>query len=485
MKRAVIICIAVNFCLMCFIPLAFSQTKSIKPLGSSKSIKNDATTKKTAPASAYSKKIQNFLNTIEKAKSIDEIGKSFKNSRFSKKELKQLEPLLKKKPYSTKLEDIEKKTNAMAKRKSKAEVLRIQKQREQQVKQKNQRRLKQKNQLAVKSLQALKGKVPATVRQSIQGELRAANVPSSVAATAAGDRFENLPRIRSISPRPVIPGGAMTLTGENFGSSAGTVTVRFSFEGTTWNIRCTVNSGGWNDHRIVATPPEWLRHSVGESNKDVRVFIRTDQGGASMEVQLGPDPASLQPEITGLSRTSIEPEQIIIIEGRNFLSESNGRVEFSFGGQSPRGIIEDWGPNFISVRLPDSVQGIPETDGVMTVINHRGYRASRSITFEPALDMKTYHRDYWMHCHAWSLGFLGAKEEKTFFNVDLINGWKVKEAWLEVDVHGPGGGARYLVQPQVGSTRAHSRVEIWAEAFSRTDLDEYIIIEGPKGLADK
>jgi len=480
-KRVVIISIIVSFCLMFFVPLSYSQSKGTKSFGTPASSKDKSSMKKSTAASKHSKKIQDFLNTIEKARSIDEIGKSFRKSNFSKRELSQLEPLLKKPPYSTKLRDIEKKGIAAAKKRSKAKAKKIEKQRSQKLQKQKKQRLVRLNQQAKTALQTLKIDVPVQSRVNLQGQMRAASVPDSVVEAVAGDRFENLLRIRSISPRPVVAGQRMTLSGENFGGTPGTVTLRLNDGSTTWNIRCSVDRSRWRDNQIIATPPEWLKSWAGETNKDVRIFVRNDQGGAYMEAQLGPDPATLQPEITRLSRSTIEPGQIIVIEGRNFLQEHRGSVEFRFGSRTFAGIIEDWGPNYISVKLPEDIEGMQTTDGIAKVTNHRRYNTTRSITFEPTLATHTYHRDYYIHCHAWSLGFLGDKKEITLFNYDLINRWKVKEAWMEVDPHGR-GGARYLVRPEVGSTRAHSRVEIWAEAFSSTDLDEYIMVEGPRGL---
>ncbi len=481
MKRAITISIILSFCLMCFIPLSYSQSKGTPSFGVPGSSKDKSSFKKSSKSSKHSTKIQNFLDVIEKARSMDEIRKSFEKSNFSKRELAQLEPLLKKPPYSTKLKQLEKKEKAAAKKKSKAKAKRIEKQQAQKLKQERSQRLTQLNLQAKTALRALGG--TATVRPSVdlQGQLRSASVPDSVVEAVAGDRFENLVRIRSISPRPVVAGQSMTLSGENFGTTPGTVTLRLNDGRNTYNFRCEVDRTRWRDNQVAATPPEWLKSWAREVNKPIRIFIRTEEGGASMEAVIGPDPVTIQPEITRLSRSTIEPGQIIVIEGQYFLRQHRGTVEFRFGSRTFNGIVEDWYSNYISVKLPEDIEGMQTTDGIVKVINHRRYHTTHSITFEPTLVMHTYHKDYYITCHAWALGFLGAKEEKTKFNFDLVNGWKVKEAWMDVDPHGR-GGARYIIRPEVGSTRAHSRVELWAGAFARTDVDEYILVEGPRGL---
>jgi hypothetical protein len=86
------------------------------------------------------------------------------------------------------------------------------------------------------------------------------------------------------------------------------------------------------------------------------------------------------PKITSLSHNKIYPGQNLIIHGTNFLPQ--GTVTFTFGSASFNGVIDMWTNDTILVTLPSTVQGLPETDGNVTVRKQNSmHRADALIRF--------------------------------------------------------------------------------------------------------
>jgi len=69
----------------------------------------------TGKTGKISRNQEDFLKIIEKAKSLEEIGKAFDAAKFSNKEIKQLVKATKKPPYASKLNTLKRNAEAKAK----------------------------------------------------------------------------------------------------------------------------------------------------------------------------------------------------------------------------------------------------------------------------------------------------------------------------------------------------------------------------------
>jgi hypothetical protein len=93
------------------------------------------------------------------------------------------------------------------------------------------------------------------------------------------------------------------------------------------------------------------------------------------------------PKITSLSDVAIRPGMNRIIRGTNFGPQ--GTVTFTFGSASFNGIVETWTNDLILVTLPSTVQGLPETDGNVTVRKQNSVlRADAPIRFIPLYEFE-------------------------------------------------------------------------------------------------
>ena len=108
------------------------------------------------------------------------------------------------------------------------------------------------------------------------------------------------PNITDVSPPTVSPGGQVTISGANFGSAQGTVTMG---NGANW---WSLTATSWSDTQVVATVPVYALSGV--------VYITTQSGAQSNEVSL----AVSAPSIASVSPTTVSPGGQITITRDKF-----------------------------------------------------------------------------------------------------------------------------------------------------------------------
>jgi hypothetical protein len=425
-----------------------------------------------APGTPSSKK-ENFLKEIERARSLEELDRVLKSSNFSQAELKELEQQVKRPPYSNKLQRLIDQKKSSSKARMEAKVRPMINQKEREFQQRQEQELRQLNNQAVGKLQGLKARQSTTARvpsrKSVAISTSGTHQMSPLGKTTPGE-FHS---IHSVSPEAATVGERLTISGEGFGASPGTVAIVIGRE----VVYCPVSS--WEQRRIVVTVSEDVQDIVGETEKEgfVRVMLSGGQLGPYWNLTIRPDPSRITPEITSLSTAEIRPGQTLIIEGRNFLTERRGTVTFAFSGFTLRGGINDWDDTFISVTLPEGVSRLTRTDGTVTVTNYVGLQVNKSITFVPTLHTVTLesHRD----AYAFIIGYKGSSVD---FDFELHNDWKVAENWLWCAGGPLTYGCEFVAQAAPGSTNAYSSTLIWCDLLAFVECINYLRIEGPVGV---
>ncbi len=211
-----------------------------------------------------------------------------------------------------------------------------------------------------------------------------------------------------------------------------------------------------------------------------------DPGGfEDMEVTL--DRERFAPHIESLNPgNEISPGQNLIIRGTNLhIGRTRHSVIFNFGRERIEVDLDRYETDFIQVQLPSDIEGMLETPGMVEVRNLTGLTDSRTITFVPLEEIvEIVSEELKAHCNPKRPRILclgGRAHRHTLHDWTLTNGWIVEDSWLETWEHGINSGAYYIHEPSPGSTMTMSRLEVWADAYSRATTVEHLRLKGPKG----
>ena len=217
------------------------------------------------------------------------------------------------------------------------------------------------------------------------------------------------------------------------------------------------------------------------------VFPEGDDPGTCMDYTIILDPDRFAPTITHLSSTEISPGQRLVITGNN-LAPGGVAPEITFflgRHRIERFDLEEIENTYISLRIPDDIDGMLEIAGRVELRSALGRTAVHPVTFIPAEEMVEIRTDAMTaRCEPWHPKvFCWGGEIETFTQHDWVlrNGWTVETSWLDTTTHGPNAGAYYDQQPDPGSTRAESVIKVWADAFSIATCEEVLVLKGPKG----
>ena len=196
------------------------------------------------------------------------------------------------------------------------------------------------------------------IRVRVPTEVRTGNV--QVVTTRGSDTFRltvTSPWVRNVSPQNVRSNTVVTVSGENFGSSRGSSSVRV---GSTEITSFTSWSNGSIRFRIPRnTPPGNL-------------IVRTSEGTSN----------SIRLEITSPYLTSISPTQAkvgdrLTLRGGNFGSSRGTGYVFFASKQPSAGDYVSWSDRRIVVEVPDGVQS-----GDVWVVNSTGSSGRKRLTVE-------------------------------------------------------------------------------------------------------
>lgn len=405
---------------MIFTGLVFFLIFSLAP-AESRADKSNLKTRKPSASTVTSQKVEQALTIIRNGTSHKAVSIALKKLNLNEREQKLLAAKGKQQPYAgiiNRLAAVEqKKTKSKLKKKALPKIQRI----KQTQTQKQQQQLRRINQQATAKITTLKSR---TIKSSTRLMPRQTVMHSGTLPENTGP----MARITGVSPQPSVPGARVTIRGENFGTT--TRRVYLVLDGNSFE--CAVQR--WRSTSIEVTIPESISSVVGESEKNGTIYIALPR--YSHAIRVVPEPSTLIPSISGLSGRNITPGQVLVIEGNQFLTEHRGSVTFRFNGRDIGGRITEWENTYIVVSMPDDIGGLPETAGTLKVQNHAGKNITRSITFKPTIVTAAWER-YHTTSATW---FVGSKKMFEDNRINLLNGWTVKEYWIEVDVDAWGGG---------------------------------------------
>lgn len=445
-------------------------------------------------------KFKDYLNLIQKSQSFSQIIQAFKAAKFSAKELNELEKILSKPPYSTKIQQLKKRffeaEERIGKNAADQKFRTILNQEKRTVSQKQQRVLNRLNQTTLNKFNRMK-----TSSKSSMKPVRLNNLTSAMrttfrarAAFLGTTSDEDRPAIDRISPNPCNPGGVISILGENFGSSRGNGSVTLLME--DGYVLCPVSR--WRDGYIDASLPAFISSVIGEGEMDALIWVKPNDRdfGPTAELRISPGEERTIPEITSLSSGELMPGQLLLIEGNNFLS-SSGQVRFRIDslGRTIDGDIHHWADNFITVYLPDDLEGFAEDEwrARVEVTNSRGNTATSTtfVDFVPVMVTEVLRS---LLMYSRNERDDPSSRDFTVFDYTMINGWRVTDSSLELirnwSQEGGSVNIEFLEQPPVGSSSPRAVVRLtpgdpgWGHGSSSyIHCNVYVTIEGPRGMA--
>jgi hypothetical protein len=243
------------------------------------------------------------------------------------------------------------------------------------------------------------------------------------------------------------------------------------------------------------TIPEGLAGIVGARQTDARIWVHHAEGnGATMTLRVGPDMARLTPHIESRSPSHVSPGEILLLHGRNFLSEA-GKVRFIYGSTTIEGIVDLWDDTVVAVHLREDLEGYPwNTLFSIEIENSAGLKHRRTtVALDPNVETEVLidtieHIAYsGNNCSTWydqrdpvSRGYI------TFQGLHLQNGWRVTGANLYA-YYSPGrpsGRCVYALRPlPEHADFLETGIYITtAQGFCSMFCDHIVEIEGPKGF---
>jgi hypothetical protein len=223
----------------------------------------------------------------------------------------------------------------------------------------------------------------------------------------------------------------------------------------------------------------WSRYCVLDPQGQIHwVKLHGGESGPFKHATIRPDIEGMTPGIDALSATEVRPGLTLVIEGENVFAERRGEVAFRFGSQVIAGDVSEWQDGYIAVTIRGGNHGLTRTEGTVVVRNHFGLQATKTITFTPLLATQVLS-----HRRPGVASWIGYKGERDDFDMQLKNGWTVKENTLACDGFAVAGyGCRFVTQASPGGTDALWRIMIWVDFMGTVDSTNFLTIEGPAGL---
>lgn len=418
-----------------------------------------------------SKKVETFLSSVMKAKTLDDVAKAFAAARFSKAELSRLDKRLQQQPYAGKLSALAKQAKSgvaaarQAKHNKKIPDLKLAQQ------QKRQQELGSRSSLAQKKLQGI-----IAGKKTITDIHRATRKPVRINYITEQRMRAYIPRegsgasLLGIHIVPVFVGQRLIIRGSRLGGSRGQVVILLD---RTMVYNPIIS---WRDDQIVIDVSHELGPLLGAAQKTGTLWVKLHGS------ELGPTtPITLKcrhPLITSTSTPDVTPGQDILLMGANFGS-SPGSVSFRVGASTLPGTVRHWRDDTVLFRVDDDVSGLAAQDCVVTVTNSSGLTGSKTISFTPIHEYELLVRN---HTLDRTGSRSGTSQTYTDLDFPLINGWTVDLAVFITFGSDHGHGARWVVRPEEGSSSPTCRIHHWAEAYTYSVLDITVQIIGPRGV---
>jgi hypothetical protein len=286
----------------------------------------------------------------------------------------------------------------------------------------------------------------------------------------------NPAQLTSSTPDPAVVGSTVTLSGQSLGASPGQVDLLFA--ATRVSIVCSVAS--WNDTRVVARVPAGIDALVRSSGEDVLFWVKPDgeDFGPAISTRLV---ASGVPTIERTSESTIEPGQLLIVEGAGFGARGGlARVRFPSLNQTHDAIVDTWSDAVVVLHLDEAFSGLPrEVDCSLELTTASGRTASFGLTFHATIvyhsliefisHTRDYYRDEWT--------------DSLFFRETLRNGWQVFTSSAELDPSTSCRHCEITSRPASGSDSPGILVHTWLSDPDCYEIRAFVtvVICGPRG----
>ncbi len=313
--------------------------------------------------------------------------------------------------------------------------------------------------------------------------------------------------ITSVNPGSVTVGQTVAISGRGFGDTPGRVVLRTEHE----IIPCEVVS--WDSQRIQARVTRELFPWEGMedvpdnvcTSTGIRVYLWVKLAGGETgpwtQISVSPDTSPLVPTISSVTPENLGPGCDLLIEGDNFgeavspmpaSCSGRTRLEITFRGQTLPVEVSEWRNSYIVARLAEDISGIQAlSGGVLEVRNRLHLEAVKGgLSFTPEMEVADIERGpFESHCE-WSalliFCLVGQVDYLDAYDLELRNGWKVSDRWIEIDdedSEGPNFGGYFEHPPEIGGTGVHTRVVAWCDAFSWVSCRSHVLVTGPKGTS--
>ena len=495
---------AANMLLPGSMAFAAQATKQITPK-TVHTLQKEPVSKK--PAKKISLKIKQFITVVENVNNLESVSKAFQKAKFNSNELKTLEKELKNKNLIQKLDNLKKSVTPIQSKLSfkriNPKALLLKKQRALNLK--NRQRARKPLAGKAGSRQKSEKKLSSSIRTSkpyvtarrVQGAQLASKTDTMM---HPGIDLSHLPMITREVEIPINRNSI--IHGRNFGDRQGVVLLKL--DSPAWGIEegLILPVTSWEENLIRFSVPNdrSLVESVGWESKSARIWLKMagkDVYQATAQAFVYPDWEIYRMRIDRISPDIISPGTLITVQGENLgLGMRNRReaaiVRISKNGESISTELKSFTNNQVVVQVDEDTQGFTSGQAEITIHTRlsdhvwamEGWHHT-TITFQAAQEVKMVKNSDSVHCSPKFPPFLclaGKTHRKTLHDWELKNGWVVDDTVLEAGHRGASGGAYYITQPENGSTRAKSRIEVWCNAFSSASYTEYLYIRGPKGV---
>ena len=335
------------------------------------------------------------------------------------------------------------------------------------------------------------------------------------AGASAGDADN--PHIEGVFPPAPRWDGSVTIRGDNFGRSPG-LPILFHPDGSR-QILLEVDS--WSDTAIVAhirqtdpgndlrdVVPEWPDYGPGPTPALLKIVNTHTMKQATRQLNFMPSPLLMTPVLTsfsGLQENGVphfSPGATVRLSGRNFLS-TPGSVVFHLGRTDIPAEISDWSDENIFINLPESLEGLIDQGGWLTLNNRLGFAADFDLLFFARKVTTSIEGRFSMECRGPD-----HPATATVLYHPLLNTWRVADGLASIhvtaayDYRPPGeshvlptyfvvaseldDSCRFTARPAPGSFDPTTELECSCEGFGRDGrIDGKVLlpVTGPAGTS--
>ncbi|MBI4916248.1 MAG: IPT/TIG domain-containing protein [Acidobacteria bacterium] len=410
--------------------------------------------------------VEQVLAAVASSATLDQVSRALAKAKLSEADAQRLAAALEQPPYAAKLAAL--RTSALAAAKTAA-------------KRAADARTVELNRQAALRLAGLNRKASARMQALRTGggsgagvALRTTRFTPHMTALMSSPRPEFRGTITSVSPNPVSGGATLTVNGRDFGPDRGQVDL--ALLGSRLAVACPISSWSPGGTRVVVTVPAGIDALIQAGGEDARIWLRTSgqESGPLADIRVVPVDV---PVITGVDSETIEPGQLLIVEGTGFGAAGQVRFHFPTLGQTQDGIVDLWTATGIVAHLRENLERMPrEVRCELRITTGSGRTVTRELTFHATLAYATLHETEWFR----NTGTGGGSGPLVFIQ-DLRNDWLVTSASATLVSDTEHTECSYGSRPATGSSHPLGVLQLRADGWWTCICTANLEIAGPKG----